>query len=69
MRKGVAYALVAELNDMDPDEHLLPADVIELIYQVAQQEQLERCPIYGGKCCYPSELCFECPLHSMEAEG
>lgn len=69
MRKGVAYALVAELNDMDPDEHLLPAEVIELIYQVAQQEQLERCPIYGGKCSYPSELCFECPLHSMEVKG
>lgn len=29
----------------------------------AQPEQLERCPIYGGVCGYPSDHCYECPNH------
>ena len=27
------------------------------------QPQLEECPIYGGMCGYPSNLCYECPRH------
>lgn len=27
------------------------------------QLQLEECPIYGGMCGYPSNLCYECPRH------
>ncbi len=29
----------------------------------AQPEQLDRCPIYGGVCGYPSDQCYDCPRH------
>lgn len=37
----------------------------------AQPEQLDRCPIYGGVCGYPSDHCYECPNHNdtKEANG
>ena len=38
--------------------------VRELIEQLpSAQPQLEDCPIYGGMCGYPSNLCYECPRH------
>lgn len=30
--------------------------------------QLEICPIYGGMCGYPSNLCYECPRHEGAKE-
>lgn len=32
------------------------------------QPQLEICPIYGGMCGYPSNLCYECPRHEGAKE-
>lgn len=32
------------------------------------QPQLEECPIYGGMCGYPSNLCYECPRHEGAKE-
>lgn len=29
----------------------------------ARPEQIERCPIYGGVCGYPSDQCYDCPRH------
>lgn len=32
------------------------------------QPQLDTCPIYGGMCGYPSNLCYECPRHEGAKE-
>lgn len=32
------------------------------------EPQLEECPIYGGMCGYPSNLCYECPRHEGAKE-
>ena len=37
-------------------------------YRPSTQPQLEDCPIYGGMCGYPSNLCYECPRHEGAKE-
>ena len=37
-------------------------------YRPSEQPQLEDCPIYGGMCGYPSNLCYECPRHEGAKE-
>ena len=37
-------------------------------YQPSTRPQLEECPIYGGMCGYPSNLCYECPRHGGAKE-
>lgn len=45
----------------------IPSEVITGELPSAQL-QLEECPIYGGMCGYPSNLCYECPRHEGAKE-
>lgn len=44
---------------------ILPYEYIKdiVLSLPSAQPQLDTCPIYGGMCGYPSNLCYECPRH------
>ena len=44
------------------------ADRKAIIDLPSAQPQLDTCPIYGGMCGYPSNLCYECPRHEGAKE-
>ena len=46
-----------------------PEDAVSAIENLpSAQPQLDTCPIYGGMCGYPSNLCYECPRHEGAKE-
>ena len=65
-------ALMINKQINEAKNQILAADedsIIEwLKKRPSAQPQLDTCPIYGGMCGYPSNLCYECPRHEGAKE-
>lgn len=58
-----------KIPDYSDKEKILIGAVIGMLSALpSAQPQLEECPIYGGMCGYPSNLCYECPRHEGAKE-
>ena len=58
-----------DFSDFDLGKAAQWSDDVDAIKALpSAQPQLEECPIYGGMCGYPSNLCYECPRHEGAKE-